>query len=173
MADVTIDQLTSVTPADGDSIPLYDLSAAITARATVANLLAMIPRRNDLVSYTPSLLFGGGNTGMTFSIQQGGYQQVGRIVQFWARFVLTAKGSATGAAQVTLPVVPQAQYTPLAVHGAGLNVAVLAAVVTGAGVISLYANALTAALANATDASFAATSTLYLAGTYLAAAEQT
>jgi hypothetical protein len=52
-------------------------------------------------TFTPQLVFGGGSTGMTFSTQAGRYTKIGRLVFIEIRLVLTAKGSSTGAAQIT------------------------------------------------------------------------
>lgn len=48
----------------------------------------------------PVLKFGGGNTGMTYSVQVGKYVQIGPAVLFFVRINLSAKGSSTGAATV-------------------------------------------------------------------------
>lgn len=51
-------------------------------------------------SITPSIEFGGGNTGVTYSTQSGSYVQNGNIITGFARIVLTAKGSSTGTAVI-------------------------------------------------------------------------
>jgi hypothetical protein len=52
-------------------------------------------------TWTPSLTFGGGAVGMTFSTRTGVYTKCGSIVIADFRITLTAKGSSTGAAVVT------------------------------------------------------------------------
>jgi hypothetical protein len=52
-------------------------------------------------TFTPSITFGGGNTGMTFTVQAGQYTKVGRIVYIRANFRFSAKGSSTGSAKLT------------------------------------------------------------------------
>lgn len=52
-------------------------------------------------TWTPSLLFGGGNTGMTYATQLGRYVKVGKMVYCMLYFILSAKGSSTGAATVS------------------------------------------------------------------------
>jgi hypothetical protein len=52
-------------------------------------------------SWTPTLLFGGSNTGMTLSRQVGRYVKVGRLVLAQFRLELSAVGSATGIATVS------------------------------------------------------------------------
>jgi hypothetical protein len=47
------------------------------------------------------LLFGGANTGMTYSAQTGLYTKIGNAVVFSIRIVLTAKGSSTGNASIS------------------------------------------------------------------------
>jgi hypothetical protein len=49
-------------------------------------------------TFTPTLTFGGGATGMTYGTQLGAYTKVGNLVTVMIRIVLTAKGSSTGAA---------------------------------------------------------------------------
>jgi hypothetical protein len=52
-------------------------------------------------TFTPSLVFGVGSTGMTYSSQLGKYTKVGRQVTIEIKIVLTAKGSSTGPATIT------------------------------------------------------------------------
>lgn len=64
---------------------------------------------NDLDDYeegtfTPTLTFGGGSTGLTFSAQVGRYVKIGRVCVFQINLVLSAKGSSSG--NVTLGGLP-------------------------------------------------------------------
>ena len=52
-------------------------------------------------TWTPALLFGGGSTGITYSVQEGLYTRVGRQVTLTGRILLTNKGSSTGNVTVT------------------------------------------------------------------------
>ena len=52
-------------------------------------------------TWTPALSFGAATTGITYSIQSGGYVKVGGQVTVWARLALSNRGSATGAVRVT------------------------------------------------------------------------
>lgn len=52
-------------------------------------------------TFTPSLLFGGGNTDLVASVSNGRYTKIGRIVAFTIYITLTAKGSSTGDATIT------------------------------------------------------------------------
>jgi hypothetical protein len=51
-------------------------------------------------TWTPSLTFGGGSTGITYGFQSGSYQKIGNTVWLTGRITLTAKGSSTGAAVI-------------------------------------------------------------------------
>jgi hypothetical protein len=51
-------------------------------------------------TFTPVLAFGGNSVGITYSIQNGTYTRVGRIVNISFRIILTSRGSSTGAAQI-------------------------------------------------------------------------
>ncbi|WP_225421176.1 hypothetical protein [Sphingomonas parva] len=62
-------------------------------------------------TFTPNLLFGGANTGMTYTDQLGRYTKIGRLVFVEIRIRLSAKGSSTGSATIaglpfTTPAVP-------------------------------------------------------------------
>jgi len=51
-------------------------------------------------TFTPTLNFGGSNTGITYSTQIGKYWKIGSVVYCNIEFVLTSKGSQTGNASV-------------------------------------------------------------------------
>jgi len=57
-------------------------------------------------TYTPELSFAGNSVGMTYGTQSGRWQQNGKVVTCWVQLVLTAKGSSTGFAAISLPVAP-------------------------------------------------------------------
>ena len=52
-------------------------------------------------SWTPTLTFGGGSTGITYSTQSGTYTRIGNIAFVTMIIILTNKGSSTGNAVVT------------------------------------------------------------------------
>jgi hypothetical protein len=52
-------------------------------------------------TWTPALSFGAATTGITYSVQSGGYVKVGGQVTVWAQITLSNRGSATGVARVT------------------------------------------------------------------------
>lgn len=57
----------------------------------------------EKATFTPVLSFGGGTTGITYSIQSGAYVKIGTLVFARARIILTNKGSSTGQARLTVP----------------------------------------------------------------------
>lgn len=60
-------------------------------------------------SWTPTLTFAGGTTGITYSFSGGSYTKIGNQVTLTGRFALTNKGSSTGSARITgLPFTPSA-----------------------------------------------------------------
>jgi hypothetical protein len=52
-------------------------------------------------TFTPSLTFGGGSTGLTYGVQSGRYTRVGNKVFFHLRITLSAVGSSTGVASIS------------------------------------------------------------------------
>lgn len=51
-------------------------------------------------TWTPKLLIGGSNTGLTFSARSGTYTKIGRVVIASGSFTLSAVGSSTGAIEI-------------------------------------------------------------------------
>jgi hypothetical protein len=51
-------------------------------------------------TWTPDLRFGNGTTGITYGTRVGRYTKIGRVVTVYAGFVLTSKGSSTGALEI-------------------------------------------------------------------------
>ncbi len=51
-------------------------------------------------TFTPTITFGGGATGVTYTTQSGSYTKIGRQVQFTLTLTLSAKGSSTGSAVI-------------------------------------------------------------------------
>lgn len=94
----------------------------------------------NTTSFTPTLKFGGGSTGITYSIQQGSYSRIGKIVTFGINLALTSKGSSTGAATITgLPGLASAvSNIPLAMFANGVTVTGVFEAVTDGTTISLY-----------------------------------
>ncbi len=68
---------------------------------------SLIGQDEQWASWTPSIAFGGGTTGILYSSQTGRYIKYGRMVYAFFAVVLTNKGSSTGAA--TLNGLPASQ----------------------------------------------------------------
>jgi len=54
-------------------------------------------------SFTPTLSFGGGTTGIGYSFQEGRYIKIGKLVHIQILIALSSKGSSTGDAKLTVP----------------------------------------------------------------------
>ena len=52
-------------------------------------------------TWTPTMSFGGGSTGLTYSVQSGNYTKVGNIVRVFGTIQLSNKGSSTGSMVIT------------------------------------------------------------------------
>ena len=57
-----------------------------------------------ITTFAPVLSFGGGSTGITYTLQRCSYQRMGNFVMFTLTILLTSKGTSTGAAAFTLPI---------------------------------------------------------------------
>ena len=87
-----------------DDIPKY-----VTGTGTPTNYVSVTAGgvrgsngiRYETGTFTPSLAFGGGSTGLTFSSRGGDYVRVGRLVSWTATMTLSAKGSSAGSAKLT------------------------------------------------------------------------
>lgn len=67
-------------------------------------VLVNFPLGSGLASYTPSLTFGGGSTGITYTTQTATVMTIGNFVLTWIFLALTSKGSSTGIAAINLGV---------------------------------------------------------------------
>ena len=63
-------------------------------------------------TWTPALKFGGGTTGLTYKNTRGVYTKIGSLVTIHGFFELTAKGSSSGSATITLPFAPNTYGNP-------------------------------------------------------------
>jgi len=81
-----------------------DLSAAlvpgVTASAAEINALDGVL---SYTTYTPTVKFGGNNTGITYTAQNGAYHQVGKMVFYTFMVWLSSKGTATGSITISMP----------------------------------------------------------------------
>lgn len=57
-------------------------------------------------SFTPTIKFGGGSTGIVYSKQYGKYTKIGNIIFFNLAIGLSNKGSSTGIAVISLGIAP-------------------------------------------------------------------
>ena len=125
------------------------------------------------LTYTPTLTFGGGSTGITYSSQVGAYTVVGGICHFTVLITLTNKGSSTGSAAITLPVTTRnlagafnafPVYADSLTFTGGNYVMALAAPNTS----SMSINIMVSGSVNtaASNTNFANTTTLVISGSY-------
>lgn len=121
-------------------------------------------------AWTPVLTFGGGSTGITYSIQTGIYSQIGSMVTFQMEILLTNKGSSTGSCLITgLPgtASPSDNAASLVYSVLTFTTAPTAQVIlSGTTVIQLMQAASTATFATLTDANFANTTRIQVSGRY-------
>lgn len=122
-------------------------------------------------TFTPTLTFGGGSTGITYAGNLLSYTKIGRLVCLNGNIVLTSKGSSTGAAVITLPF-PVASGNEFASSN-GINFTNFAATVNNIilsfinGTSTLFPFTTAAgATVQLTDAEFTNTSVLVLQGNY-------
>jgi hypothetical protein len=122
--------------------------------------------------WTPVITFGGGSTGQTFTLQQGRYAQVNKIVYVFARILFSNKGSSTGTALLTgLPITVAGFQNSISVWANNLAVGVLCpmALFTNSGTtINLYRFA-TGAVTALAETDFNNNSDLIITGFYEAA----
>ena len=155
----------SVIVASGQGI---DFSATTSSSGTMTSELLADYEEG---TFTPNLLFGGGNTGMTYSNQLGRYTKIGRVVYYTVVIYLTAKGSSTGNTTISgFPYTSSASstfyegkidtdnviglvYEPIAQMGANTTI------------LSVYIN-VTGQQQNVSDSSFANNSRFFVTGFY-------
>lgn len=131
---------------------ITDLSTASAAVATDYTVLNQsgTDRKvtvSNLVSpsgtWTPSLRFGGADTGLTYTARYGAYFKLGALIIVFAQIELSNKGSSTGAATVIgLPVASIATsnfYVPVYLQAYAVTGGFLEGnIAPGAQIISLY-----------------------------------
>ena len=162
---------------------LLDISGAAGGRIIFPATQVPSSNANTLDDYeegtwTPSIAFGGGTTGITYATQVGSYIKIGQLVFASFRIDLTNKGSSTGAATVEgLPFTSSAianVFGAMVGGGSYANFAGLTSTLTGL----VNNNAINAALqhggatgtADLDDTNFTNTSVLISAYLYRAAA---
>lgn len=128
-------------------------------------------------TWTPTIAFGGGTTGITYVSQTGIYTQIGRVVFIQCDITLSSKGSSTGAATLELPIATGSgqssllnmQCTTFAglTLGGGYSVVSLALQTSSTTVnINKSDPAGSSGYANVTDAEFANSSVVRFSGFY-------
>lgn len=124
-------------------------------------------------TFTPVLAFGGGSTGITYTLQKGIYTRIGNTVSFKIHITLSNKGSSTGAATISgLPVTPANDGATQDVFCALVGTSFPASVTVSAGEIvpastTLNINGFGSSTAtNFTDTNFTNTSQIRMSGTY-------
>jgi hypothetical protein len=118
-------------------------------------------------TFTPTLLFGGGNTGMTGAFT-GRYTKIGRILNYSVVIYLTAKGSSTGNTTIgNFPFTSAGTFYQAVANTDNMTLAqtLVAQMPSGGTVMSIYINN-TGTLNNITDVSFGATTRVYITGFY-------
>lgn len=125
-------------------------------------------------TWTIAISFGGGTTGITYSLQAGTYTKIGNRVFFNGFAVLSNKGSSTGAFLITgLPFSSNATsgyVNPLSVRcnnlAAGVTTQVIASVTVGASTITMESYA-AGSITGLTDASVNNNSSIMVSGHYV------
>lgn len=122
-------------------------------------------------TFTPTISFGGGTTGITYTTQTGQFTRIGDQLFFTIVIVLSSKGSSTGSAYVDgLPYPPTSTFSLLNMSINNWT--------PPAGIIEMFARAYTgvsfgdmdlvyattSVLANLTDAEFGNTSSIVITG---------
>lgn len=122
-------------------------------------------------SFTPGITFGGGNTGITYSVQYGRYSKIGDIVSFVINISLTSKGSSTGTALVTgLPFTTNSSVIfAMGTSTVTITTGYIFGLVNAAGTTILVRNqaAAGAAATNLSDTAFANISSISVSGSYI------
>jgi hypothetical protein len=129
-------------------------------------------------AWEPRLLFGGGNAGMTWSVASGVWGRAGRLVFLFGRFILSAKGSSTGAAQISgLPFSLADHLSGTAIEGlanvafannmSGLTSAISASVVASSGEIIALRQWGAAGTSDLQDTNFTNTSSFDFQAAYI------
>ncbi len=116
---------------------------SVTSNAGSIVAVANTPSFNE-GTWTPTLSFGGGTVGLTYTTRQGRYSRTGNFVTLWCYILLSSKGSSTGTAQIT--GIPFTASSNVTYYGGGLpyygnTISITnagCAVVGGSANISLY-----------------------------------
>ncbi len=121
-------------------------------------------------TWTPSVSFGGGQTGMTYASQAGTWSKNGRLVTFEGICTLSAKGSSTGTATLgLLPFTPVGIW-PFAIEfqlpTSGVGDTMLSAFAVNSTTLTLRKMA-SGTMTNLADTDFTANTVIRISGSYL------
>lgn len=104
---------TDIASLQAGAIPTIDLTGgqiAFPATQVPSNGVNVLDDYEE-GTFTPGFSFGGGTTGITYSVQTGVYTKIGRVVFFSARVAITNNGSSVGNWLLTgLPFTANASY---------------------------------------------------------------
>jgi len=86
---------------DTSTNKLYDLSDnAFVGTGTSVSLTGMEQPVYETGTWTPTITFGSGSTGITYGAQEGYYTRIGDVVHLEGNITLTATGTDTGTAKI-------------------------------------------------------------------------
>lgn len=119
-------------------------------------------------TWTPSLTFGGGNTGITYTTNTGVYTKIGRMVYFTMNMVLSSKGSSTGAAVIGgLPYNSVYKYSlPVVLNTTATINGHIQANTRNTSTKNIDLTVVSTGVSSLTDASFTNTTELIISGSY-------
>lgn len=156
---------------------LYASSANVMSALATANSGGLstnssgVPAWNTKGTWTPTILFGGASTGVTYSTQFGNYFVMGPMVYITFKIVLTSKGSATGAATIgglTFNSATGNEIFPMGLIGNTTihNDNMICQPDSSGNIIHLYYNTTGSGISNYTDADLSNTTQLQGEGFY-------
>jgi len=122
-------------------------------------------------SFTPSINFGGGSTGITYTTQSGSYTRIGNIIFFSINIELSSKGTSTGVAFIggfpTNAVAGQGTLTiPYASSTITSGYDNMVTIIAPGNWALFYSNTTSGALTNVQDTNFTNTSIIRFNGFY-------
>lgn len=121
-------------------------------------------------TFTPSITFGGGSTGITYTQQNGAYTRIGGVVLFDVNIALSSKGSSTGSLAITGLPLTVAATRPTSAYidnmTAGIGDGFLMGEVISGGTTGRISKVSAGSRTTLTDADFTNTSVIRLAGHY-------
>jgi len=154
-------------------------SPTTTSPVSAANLQHIEDQVKDItdtvrtpVAYSPVLAFGGSSAGITYATQSGWSIKIGRIVFFGGLVELTNKGSASGAATISLPETASSTYystTSLSLYAVTFANAFESRIFNSATVLDLYEITESGTRTTLTNSDFANNSAVFFSGQYISA----